>query len=134
MATKPKNETSNVVDPRVKYMEQYDALGMLRKYPPFSTDLDMTETFLDDVHAATRSVSDKINAASMAEEIIDDGSMEYARLFEGAFEIVEDKWADELDIARLYQKRYGDDYISAQEEALAADNRTTESPNVPSLG
>jgi hypothetical protein len=121
-------------DPRAEYLSKYQALGMLRKFPPFSTDLDMTERYVDDLHAATRAVSDKINADLESDDPADEGSVEFAKMFEGAFESVEQKWADDLDIARLYSKRYGDDYLTAQEEALNMEGLTTDSPNVPHLG
>lgn len=121
-------------DPRAEYLSKYQSLGMLRKFPPFSTDLDMTERYVDDLHAATRAVSDKINNDLESDDPADEGSVEFAKMFEGAFESVERKWADDLDIARLYSKRYGDDYLTAQEEALTMEGLTTESPNVPHLG
>ena len=121
-------------DPRAEYLSKYQSLGMLRKFPPFSTDLDMTERYVDDLHAATRAVSDKINTDLESDDPADEGSVEFAKMFEGAFESVERKWADDLDIARLYSKRYGDDYLTAQEEALTMEGLTTESPNVPHLG
>ena len=119
--------------PNVKFIKQYESLGILHKYPPFSTDIEMTESYLDDLHAATRSVSAKLNGAMDSSEPVDEGSPEFSRLFEGAFEGLESKWADDLDIARLYQKRYGSDYYTAQEEALASEGRTTDSPDVPVL-
>lgn len=121
-------------DPRAEYLSKYQALGMLRKFPPFSTDLDMTEQYVDDLHAATRAVTEKVNADRDSDDPADEGSVEFARMFEGAFESVERKWADDLDIARLYSKRYGDDYLTAQEEALTMEGLTIESPNVPHLG
>lgn len=121
-------------DPRAEYLSKYQSLGMLRKFPPFSTDLDMTERYVDDLHAATRAVSDKINTDLESDDPADEGSVEFATMFEGAFESVERKWADDLDIARLYSKRYGDDYLTAQEEALSMEGLTLESPNVPHLG
>lgn len=119
--------------PNVKFLKQYESLGILRKYPPFSTDIDMTESYLDDLHAATRAVSAKVNDAMDSSEPVDEGSAEFSKLFEGAFEALESKWGDDLDIARLYEKRYAGDYYTAQEEALASEGKTADSPNVPSL-
>lgn len=133
MADKSTSPDSQVTAPNVKFMKQYETLGALRKYPPFSTNIDTTEEFLEDLHGATRSVSSRVNAARDSSEPVDEGSADFALLFEGAFESVEEKWGDDLDIARLYQKRYGSDYYSAQEEALQSEGLTPESPNVPSL-
>ena len=80
-------------------MRKEKEFALYLDYPPFSTSRKKTEEYMKDCQAEIQRIF------SLSEE-------QDARMFS----TVAAKWADDLDEARLYQKRYGDS-IKGKEEA-----------------
>lgn len=122
---------SNKRDASDIFGEAYNRLSKLNQYPPFSTSMEKMEAFNDALNLAASTTNKKV-AATLSGGA-EWGSPQFSKAFEGAFSALESEWQDDLDEATLYMKRYGDDYLTAQEEALALDGRKADDPDVPTL-
>jgi hypothetical protein len=84
-----------------EFMEKHREYSLYMDYPPFSTSMKKTEEYREDCKKEIKRIF------SLSDEEKEDARM---------FSTVAAKWADDLDEARLYQKRYGDS-LKGKEEA-----------------
>lgn len=105
----------------VQFLEKHKEYSIYADWPPFSTSYKKRSQYLEDVDSEIKRIASKINSS-------DDDA------YERMFSTLEVKWQDDLDEARLYQKRYGSDRdakIDAFLAALKAEGRTEDSPDIP---
>ena len=84
-----------------EFKEKHKEYSLYLDYPPFSTSRKKTEEYTEDCKKEISRIF------SLSDEEKEDARM---------FSTVAAKWADDLDEARLYQKRYGDS-MKGKEEA-----------------
>ena len=105
--------------------ESHIELSKLLRYPPFSfeTDTDedsprmsLGEVAGKDIQAFHESI---MPAIRKAQDELPEGEWNWEIEVEGdeAFAEFKEKWKDELEEARLYQSRYGDDFDAAAKAA-----------------
>ena len=129
MKTQPNSTSAR--DASDAFGDSYDRLSRLNQYPPFSTSMEKMEAFNDALNLAASTINKKV--ATVLSGGAEWGSPQFIKAFEGAFSALESEWQDDLDEATLYMKRYGDDYLTAQEQALSIDGRKVSDPDVPTL-
>lgn len=83
-----------------EFMQKHKEYSLYLDYPPFSTSQKKSEAYTQDLQQEISRIF------SLSDEEKEDARM---------FSTVAAKWADDLDEARLYQKRYGDDYKGKEE-------------------
>lgn len=133
---KEKKQNNVEVDeysPGKMFIDKYNELGKLIKFPPFSTNIDTSDAFRDELGIAASTVAESVASARQISDSPDYGSRADAALYQGAFADFEEKWADDIDIARLYMKRFDGDYFTAQEEALSLEGKKPGDMDVPDL-
>lgn len=98
-----------------KKHREYSIYG---NWPPFSISTKKRSEYLEDVANEDRRIVSKINTKD-------------EDAFERMYSTVEVKWSDDLEEARLYQKRYGDGKIDAFLAALKIEGLEEDSDGVP---
>jgi hypothetical protein len=106
------NTNSNFYEKHVEY-------SVLSSYPPFSTSLKKRDQYREDLTAEDLRIASKVNTEDEDAE-------------ERMYSTLEVKWSDDLDEARLYQKRYGKDVREAQKVAIEREGLNPEGLDVPS--
>ena len=101
------------------FYEKHVEYSVLSSYPPFSISLKKREDYRDDLAAEDLRIASKIKAE-------DEDAMERM------YSTLEVKWSDDLEEARLYQKRYGKDQREAQKVAVEREGLDPEGLDVPS--
>lgn len=104
-------ETESFVDKHREY-------SILGKYPPFSISMKKRESYYADVIEEGNRIQSKEKAG-------DEDALERM------FSTLEVKWNDDLEEARLYQKRYGDDMVAAQKAAIKLNGLDEDDLDVP---
>jgi len=103
--------------------ESHTELSKLLQYPPFSLEKNrdedgnwLSEMAGKDIQAFHESI---MPAIRKAEDELPEGEWRWEIEVEGdeAFAEFKEKWKDELEEARLYQSRYGDDFDAAAKAA-----------------
>jgi|688.fasta_scaffold798695_2 hypothetical protein len=90
-------------------------------FPPFTISRKKRDGFMDDVLKEEQRIISKMRSGD-------------EDAFERMFSTVNVKWEDDIEEARLYQKRYGKDYegkVEAFEKALELEGLDEDSPGVP---
>lgn len=100
------------------FHQKHIEYSQLKKYPPFSISLKKVTQFGEDFLKEEDRVFSEVNSGNK------DG---YSR----AFSTLEAKWDDDIEEARLYRKRYGDDIIQARKVAMKNGNLTEDDEDVP---
>lgn len=98
--------------------EKHREYSIYGNWPPFSISSKKRNEYLDDVAEEDRRIGSKIKAG-------DEDA--YNRMYS----TLEVKWKDDLEEARLYQKRYGSDKIEAFLAALKIEGLEEDSDGVP---
>lgn len=93
-----------------EFIQKHKEYSLLLDWPPFSTSHKKSDGYRDDVIAEDK----RIMAAAEAGE--DDA-------YERMYSTLEAKWADDLEEARLYQKRYPNSRNEAKQAALKAEGK-----------
>ncbi len=101
---------------RQSYKESHEELSRLLKYPPFNTERDEDDKWLgdvagDEIMAYNREVILPVTEKDPNWETIEGEPHEEFR----------EKWAEEIEEAKLFQARYGDDYRAATNAVLGDD-------------
>ena len=96
-------------------MQQMKDFSLILDWPPFTTSLKKREEFKGDLQNETK----RILALANAKE---------ENAYERMYSTVNAKWADDLDEARLYQKRYADNPEEAQKAVLKLEGRDNVDP------
>lgn len=92
------------------FVQKHTEYSKILDYPPFSTSLKKRDAYTGDCQ---REVARIMSAANAEDENAHDRM----------FSTVEAKWADDLEEARLYQKRYPDNPQEAQIVVLKLEGR-----------
>ena len=103
------------------WMDTDEKYSIYINYPPFTISSQKREEYKADIVQEEGRIGSKMNAGD-------------EDAFDRMFSTVEVKWKDDLDEARLYQKRYGMDYdgmVDAFEAALEVEGLDEDSPGVP---
>ncbi len=96
-------------------MQQMKDFSLILDWPPFTTSLKKREEFKEDVQKETKRI---LSLANAKEE----------NAYDRMYSTVNAKWADDLDEARLYQKRYADNPEEAQKAVLKLEGRDNVDP------
>lgn len=91
-----------------EFMQKHKEYSLYLDYPPFSTSKKKSESYKQDVQQEISRILS-----------LSDDEKEDARMFS----TVTAKWADDIDEARLYQKRYGDNKEEAQKVVYKMEDR-----------
>jgi len=101
--------------------ESHIELSKLLKYPPFSLEENrdedgnwLGEMAGEDIRAYHESIESAVHKA--VDELPKD-SLDWEIEGDEPFAEFKEKWKDELEEARLYQSRYGDDFAAAVKAA-----------------
>jgi hypothetical protein len=100
------------------FIEKHKEYSIYGNWPPFSISSKKRNEYLEDVANEDKRIVSKINA--------DDEDA-----FERMYSSLEVKWQDDLEEARLYQKRYGEEKIDAFLAALKIEGLEEDSDGVP---
>jgi hypothetical protein len=100
------------------FIEKHKEYSIYGNWPPFSISSKKRNEYLEDVANEDKRIVSKINA--------DDEDA-----FERMYSTLEVKWQDDLEEARLYQKRYGEEKIDAFLAALKIEGLEEDSDGVP---
>jgi hypothetical protein len=100
------------------FIEKHKEYSIYGNWPPFSISSKKRNEYLEDVANEDKRIVSKINA--------DDEDA-----FERMYSTIEVKWQDDLEEARLYQKRYGEEKIDAFLAALKIEGLEEDSDGVP---
>lgn len=90
-------------------------------YPPFTISRKKRDEYMDDVLKEENRILSKVRNHD-------------TDAYERMFSTIDVKWEDDIEEARLYQKRYGmnhDGKIEAFEKALEVEGLDEDSPGVP---
>jgi hypothetical protein len=98
-----------------EFMQQMKDFSLILDWPPFTTSLKKREEFKEDVQKETKRI---LSLANAKEE----------NAYDRMYSTVNAKWADDLDEARLYQKRYADNPEEAQKAVLKLEGRDNVDP------
>jgi hypothetical protein len=101
-----------------EFVEKHREYSVYADWPPFSISSKKRNDYLEDVVKEDRRIVSKINAKD-------------EDAFERMYSTVEVKWSDDLEEARLYQKRYGKEKIDAFLAALELEGLEEDSDGVP---
>jgi hypothetical protein len=101
-----------------EFAKKHREYSIYANWPPFSISSKKRNEYLEDVANEDRRIVAKINA--------DD-----ADAFDRMYSTLEVKWQDDLEEARLYQKRYGEEKIDAFLAALKIEGLEEDSDGVP---
>lgn len=100
------------------FNEKHKEYSVLTMYPPFSISLKKSRDFKNDINQE----EDRVLTAQSSE-----GDEAFARVYS----TLEVKWQDDIDEARLYQKRYGNKWMDAKKAALELNNLSADDDDVP---
>lgn len=93
-----------------EFVKKHGEYSKMLMYPPFTTSLKKREDYMADLQKESNRIATLISQ--------DDESA-----LERMYSTLEAKWADDLDEARLYQKRYPDNPKDAQQAVLKMEGR-----------
>jgi hypothetical protein len=96
--------------------DAHKEISMLIMYPPFTLYRDKIDQLVAMLEKLDQEASVQIMKTDQYPENL------YAPVME--------KFKDDLDMARLYQKRYGDDWRSAQAAAMKVDELSEDYPGL----
>lgn len=100
-----------------EFLTKHKEYSIIASYPPFSISLKKKRSYLDDLQSEENRILSKYRAG-------DDDA------FDRMFSTLDVKWQDDLEEAKLYQKRYNEP-ITAQKEAIKLNNLDPEDWDVP---
>lgn len=100
------------------FADKHKEYSIVAQYPPFTTSFKKRTEFLDDMLKEEDRIMTKLRAGD--EDAVD-----------RMFSTVEAKWADDLEEARLYQKRYPQDQKKAQQVVLKMEGKEIGDDDVP---
>jgi|LakMenE01Jun11ns_1017448.scaffolds.fasta_scaffold9946513_2 hypothetical protein len=100
------------------FHEKHLEYSKLTKYPPFTISLKKAREFGNDFLKEEDRIFSEVDSGN------EDA---WAR----AFSTMEVKWDDDIEEARLYQKRYGDNILEARKAAMKLNNLTEDDKDVP---
>jgi hypothetical protein len=92
------------------FVQKHKEYSLILNYPPFSTSLKKREEYASDIRSED---------ARIISLIQDNDEKAYERMYS----TLEAKWADDLEEARLYQKRYPNNPEEAQKVVLKMEGR-----------
>lgn len=93
-----------------EFMNKHKEYSLILNYPPFSTSLKKRDEYKEDMQAENRRIG----------LLVQDGD---EKAYDRMFSTLEAKWADDLEEARLYQKRYPDNPAEARKVVLKMEGR-----------
>lgn len=93
-----------------EFLQKHKEYSLILNYPPFTTSIKKREDYMSDVQAEDR----RIMALSQAND---------EKAYDRMFSTLEAKWSDDLEEARLYQKRYPENPAEAQKVVLKMEGR-----------
>jgi hypothetical protein len=103
------------------WQKKHEEYSLYIDFPPFTISRKKRDGYMDDVLKEEGRILSKMRAGD-------------EDAFERMFSTIDVKWEDDLDEARLYQKRYGNNYdakVEAFEKALEVEGLDEDSPGVP---
>jgi hypothetical protein len=100
------------------FHEKHVEYSKLQQYPPFTISLKKVREFNEDLLKEENRIFAEVDSGN------EDA---WAR----AFSTMEVKWDDDIEEARLYQKRYGKDVVEARKAAMKLNNLTEDDEDVP---
>ena len=100
------------------FHKKHAEYSKLLKYPPFTISLKKSGDFRGDILKEEDRIFSEVDSGN------EDA---WAR----AFSTMEVKWDDDIEEARLYQKRYGEDISEARKAAMKLNNLTEDDQDVP---
>lgn len=92
------------------FKEKHKEYSLILNYPPFTTSIKKRNSYMQDAQKEEQ----RIIALMLAGD---------ESAFERMYSTVEAKWADDLEEARLYQKRYPNNPEEAQKAVLKMEGR-----------
>lgn len=92
------------------FKEKHKEYSLILNYPPFTTSIKKRNSYMQDAQEEERRIIAMMQAGDES-------------AFERMFSTVEAKWADDLEEARLYQKRYPNNPEEAQKAVLKMEGR-----------
>lgn len=92
------------------FVQKHKEYSLILSYPPFSTSLKKRQEYQKDVQEE----GGRIIALAQADD---------EKAYDRMFSTLEAKWADDLEEARLYQKRYPDNPAEAQKVVFKMEGR-----------
>lgn len=92
------------------FVEQHREYSLILDYPPFSTSLKKRKEYQSDMKTEDERIISLVQAGD-------------EKAYERMFSTLEAKWADDLEEARLYQKRYPNNPEDAQKAVLKMEGR-----------
>lgn len=98
-----------------EFMLKHKEYSLILDWPPFTTSLKKRKEFKQDVQKETERI---LSLANSKDE----------NAYDRMYSTVDAKWADDLDEARLYQKRYADNPEEAQKAVLKLEGRENADP------
>ena len=93
-----------------EFKQKHKEYSLILNYPPFTTSIKKRESYEKDVQGEINRIMTLAQA---------DDEKAYDRMFS----TLEAKWADDLEEARLYQKRYPSNPEEAQKVVLKMEGR-----------
>jgi len=93
-----------------EFMEKHKEYSLILNYPPFTTSIKKRDSYMED---AQKESSRIMNLAQAGDE----------KAYDRMFSTLEAKWADDIEEARLYQKRYPDNPEEARMVVLKMEGR-----------
>lgn len=103
------------------WQKKHEEYSLYIDFPPFTISRKKRDEYMDDVLKEEGRILSKMRSGD-------------EDAFERMFSTVDVKWEDDLEEARLYQKRYGISYegkVDAFEKALEVEGLDEDSPGVP---
>lgn len=104
---------------KTDFYEKHREYSILSSYPPFSISLKKRDQYREELTEEDLRIASKVKAGDSDAE-------------ERMYSTLEVKWSDDLEEARLYQKRYGNDIREAQKVAIEREGLDPEGLDVPS--
>jgi hypothetical protein len=93
-----------------EFMEKHKEYSLILNYPPFTTSIKKRDSYMED---AQKESSRIMTLAQAGDE----------KAYDRMFSTLEAKWADDIEEARLYQKRYPDNPEEARMVVLKMEGR-----------
>lgn len=103
------------------WKKKHEEYSFYNDFPPFTISRKKRDEYMEDVLKEENRILSKMRSND-------------EDAFERMFSTIDVKWEDDLDEARLYQKRYGISYqgkVDAFEKALEVEGLDEDSPGVP---
>jgi hypothetical protein len=93
-----------------EFMEKHKEYSLILDWPPFTTSIKKRDSYMEDAQKEVSRINDLVVSGD-------------EKAYDRMFSTLEAKWADDLEEARLYQKRYPNNPEEAQKVVLKMEGR-----------